>query len=163
MLTIKLDATGTKKIKWPATDIAVIKTAITLLEAEMELPDADCFPKLNLLRKMIDYAREETGYDDYLEGAEVVSESAALTKAKDFLRVIVAGLTYFHAHEIKKIEEWGMNVDNDKVYPPTNRDMIIESLQKYVQKELSLPVSARLSSPPLAQVQAAVKSLVLAR
>ena len=163
MLMIKLDSKGTKKIKWPASDIEIVKTAITLLAAEMELPDGKCFPKLNLLRKMILLAKEETDFDALIENENDISENNALAKAKDFTRVIVNGLAYFHDHELDKLAEWGLTVENGKVYPPLGRDMILEMLQKYVQKELSLLPNLRLQNPPIAQVQAVIKILVLAR
>jgi len=163
MFSVKLDTKGMKKIKWPASDIEVVKAAIALLEAETELPDEKAFPKLNLLRKMIVLAKEETDFDDIVENENAESEASALAKAKDFIRVIVNGLAYFHDHELEKLSEWGLTVEKGKVYPPLGKDMIFEMLQKYVQKELSLPPNFRLPSPPLAQVQAVIKTLALAR
>ena len=163
MLMVKLDSKGLKKIKWPATDVEIVKTAIALLSAEMELKDGKCFPKLNLLRKMILIAKEETDFDALIENETDISENNALAKAKDFTRVIVNGLAYFHDHEITKLTDWGLTVENDKVYPPLGREMILEMLQKYVQKELSLMPNIRLQSPPIAQVQAVIKILVLSR
>jgi len=163
MLMVKLDSKGLKKIKWPASDVEIVKTAITLLAAETELKDGKCFPKLNLLRKMILFAKEETDFDALIENENEISENNALAKAKDFTRVIVNGLAYFHDHELNKLTEWGLTVEKDKIYPPLGRDMILEMLQKYVQKELALMPNLRLQSPPIAQVQAVIKILVLSR
>ena len=163
MLTVKLDTKGTKKIKWPANDIEIVKTAVALLAAEEDLPDEKAFPKLNLLRKMIALAKEETNFNDIVENENAESESSAFHKAKDFARVIVNGLAYFHDHEFDTLTEWGLTVEKDKVYPPLGKEMLLEMLRKYVEKEQTLPPNLRLPSPPLAQVEAVIKTLLLAK
>ena len=163
MLLVKFDSKGKNKIKWPGIDIAIIETARELITAESELPDSDCFPKQNLLKNTLKNAEEALGLVSIEDSGTVIDEEDAFNISKDFARVIVAGLTYFHNHELSKLEEWGVIVVNDKPQTPINKRDIAVMLEKYVEKEESLQQSDRLPSPPLEQVIAVKKALLSAQ
>jgi hypothetical protein len=163
MLSLKFDSGGTQKIKWPSSDVAIIETARKLIRAETALPDGRCFPRLNLLRHTLAAAEEAAGVIALDESATVMNENAAVAVAEDFSRIITAGLTYFHAHELECLADWGITVLDGKSQAPSAKPALIEMLQKYVDKELSLPVAERLPSPPLDQVAAVSTALVAAQ
>ena len=163
MLLVKFDSKGKNKIKWPGIDIAIIETARELITAESELPDSECFPKQNLLKNSLKNAEEALGLVSIEDSGAVIDEEDAFNISKDFARVIVAGLTYFHNHELSKLEEWGVIVVNDKPQTPINKRDIAVMLGKYIEKEESLQQADRLPSPPLEQVIAVTKALVSAQ
>ena len=163
MLLVKFDSKGKNKIKWPGIDIAIIETARELITAESELPDSECFPKQNLLKNSLKNAEEVLGLVSIEDSGPVIDEEDAFNISKDFARVIVAGLTYFHNHELSKLEEWGVIVVNDKPQTPINKRDIAVMLGKYIEKEESLQQADRLPSPPLEQVVAVTKALVSAQ
>ncbi len=163
MLLVKFDSKGKNKIKWPGIDIAIIETARELITAESELPDSECFPKRNLLKNTLKNAEEALGLVSIEDSGTVIDEEDAFNISKDFARVIVAGLTYFHNHELSKLEKWGVVVVNDKPQTPINKRDIAVMLEKYVEKEESLQQSDRLPSPPLEQVIAVKKALLSAQ
>ena len=163
MLLVKFDSKGKNKIKWPGIDIAIIETARELITAESELADSECFPKRNLLKNTLKNAEEALGLVSIEDSGTVIDEEDAFNISKDFARVIVAGLTYFHNHELSKLEEWGVIVVNDKPQTPINKRDIAVMLEKYVEKEESLQQSDRLPSPPLEQVIAVKKALLSAQ
>jgi|GEM_PF-2619810 len=163
MLSIRLDSKGTKKIKWPGTDIAIIETARALITAEADLPDSESFPKQNLLKKALKEAEEILGLVALAGNNPVLNESEAFDLARDFARVIVAGLSYFHAHELQVLKEWGVEVADGKPQTPIHKKEVIELLQNYIKKEEKLPSSKQLLSPPLEQVSAVTKALLVAQ
>ncbi len=162
MLSIKFDSKGTKKIKWPGNDLAIVEAAENLLKAEMEMSDAERFPKINLLRKTLKDAEDALGLVALEEGSPIMNENDAFKIAKEFARTIVAGLTYFHSRELPRLEEWGVHVVEDKPQTPTNKKDVAEMLRRFVEKEESLDESNRLPSPPFAQVSAITSTLLAA-
>jgi len=163
MLSIKFDTKGTKKIKWPGTDIAIIETARALITAEAELPDSDCFPKQNLLKRTLKEAEDALGLVALNENSSVLDENDAFDIAKDFARVIVAGLTYFHAHELPVLKEWGVDVIDGKSQTPIHKKDVTDLLEKYIKKEEKLQESEQLPTPPLEQVSVVTKALLAAQ
>jgi len=163
MLLIKIGTKGNNKIKWPGIDIAIIETARKLIAAEAELSDSECFPKQNFLKKCLKNAEASLGLVSIGKGGDIIDEEDAFNISKDFARVIVAGLTYFHNHELSKLYEWGIIIVNDKPQTPINKKDIAKMLTKYIEKEESLQQSDRLPSPPIDQVIAVSKALTSAQ
>ena len=163
MLSFKFDSIGSKKVKWPATDVAVIETARKLISAESSLPDSLCFPRLNLLRHTLANAENAVGVLAIDDSGDLLDEDAACAMAEDFSRIITAGLSYFHAHELEGLVDWGIPVFDGRPQAPSAKPAMIDMLQKYVEKENSLPGADRLPSPPLAQVAAVCSTLLTAQ
>ena len=163
MVSFKFDQKGAWKIKFPGNDIEIIETARSVVKAEADLPDTACFPRLNLLRHTLSAAEKVLGVVALDNESAVMDETAAFKRAEDFLQVLIAGLTYFHAHEISRLKEWGLDVVDGKPQSPSGKEAVTDLLASYVAKEQSLAVDDRLPSPPLAQVAAVSRALVNAR
>jgi len=163
MLSLKFDSAGSQKIKWPSSDVAIIETARKLINAESALPDSQCFPRLNLLRHTRADAENAVGVIAVDGSDDMLDEDAAFSLAEDFIRIITAGLTYFHAHELECLVDWGIILIDGRPQAPSAKPAMLEMLQKYVGKESSLPCPERLPSPPLDQVTAVSTALVTAQ
>ena len=87
MLSFKFDSIGSKKVKWPATDVAVIETARKLISAESSLPDSLCFPRLNLLRHTLANAENAVGVLAIDDSGDLLDEDAAWIFSSGFTTI----------------------------------------------------------------------------
>jgi len=167
MHQIRIDVKGMQQVNYPTDDAGVIELAQNVGAAEALLPLAQRFPGLNCLQQRTTAAsdglrRFEAGRADTSAAAPSVEQASA--DAKEMVRDICNGVTYFHRRELPVAEKWGYDVvitpSGVRIRLPKTQDEVVKTLGKAIEQEESLPDSERLPHPKLDEIKATRARLI---
>lgn len=168
MVVVKLDALGSKQVRFPRTDPKVLALGEAYVAKESALPAAERVqtPSLALVQAKLNTAKfgattAVTGEDSRFKAAAQYKRD--LTEAQGLLNQAVLHLKSKTAAKPEAARDWGLDVVSNSrglsIRKPTTLGGWETFLMAYTAKENSLPPAERLPAPDLARLTALANSV----
>ncbi len=163
MITVRLDASGDYRVRWPSRQNEIIALGVAYVAYESSLPVIKqmALPSLTLVQDTVAAAQAEhiaagSGEAARAAAAETYRQTMITVKTK-----LDAALLQLRARNISNqafLEGWGIDTvissTGISVRKPRTEREWVSFLSSYVAKETSLDAPSRLTDPPLAEMTA---------